>query len=199
MNSVGRDIMREIGVAVTSLLVLATTNAQAGAGTRNKPAVTDAEIPAECRTWADDLAKARTEQLTLGAKLSLASCLAVDRFQSLNLTGDDAAIKALSEAVKPSLAILDQIMQGSDPAYQIMAAQAKGDLYDSMIVRIRYTGRSDLEPQLLPWSQAADVAYSEAVRVSKAHPELLGSNVVVASAVRSSESHLQARTPPSRK
>jgi hypothetical protein len=190
--------MRGIAVAITSLLVLATTTAQAGAG-KNTPAavplVIGAEMPAACRTWADDATNARTEQLALGAKLSLANCVAVERLQALTLTGDDASMKALSEAVKPAIAVLDQIMQGSDPAYQIMAAQAKGDLYDSMVVRMRNTGR-DLEPQLLPWSQAAAIAYSEAVRVAKAHPELINSNLVVASAVRSSESRLQARTPP---
>jgi hypothetical protein len=191
--------MRGLGTIITSLLVLATTTAQAGAG-RNAPAAgplaIGAEMPAACRTWADDVTSARTEQLALGAELSLANCVAADRFQALTLTGDDASMKALAEAVKPALAMLDQITQGSDPAYQIMAAQAKGDLYDSMVVRMRNTGRSDLEPQLLPWSQAAAVAYAEAVRVAKAHPELINSNLVVASAVRSSETHLQARTPP---
>jgi hypothetical protein len=184
--------MRQIALVLSSIVIL-TTNALAG-GKAVLP-----QIPEQCRTWSDDAARAKTDQLRDGAELSLANCLLEDRVGALTLTGDDASLKALAEAFKPTVAILDQLMQGSDPTYQILAAQAKGDLYDAMVVRIRNTGRSNLEPQLAPWSQAAAVAYAEAVRVAKLHPDLIDGNPVVASAVRWSQSHLQAGASPPRK
>jgi hypothetical protein len=176
--------MRNTGLVALFLTVIVAT-------AHGKPL--PAQIPDQCRTWADDADHARTEQRRLGAELSLASCLLEDRVGALTLTGDDGSIKALGRAIEPAIAILDQIAAGSDPAYQILAAHAKGDLYDGLVVRMRNTGRSSLEAQLAPWSQAAAAAYGDAVRIAKTHPDLVDSNPVVASAVRSCESRLQER------
>ena len=186
--------MRHIAAALASLLVFATSQAHAG-GKRVEPPVAGDDPPEACRTWLDDAAAAKTDRLKLEARLSLASCLLSEHLRGLELNADDASIKALDDAVAPTLAIYDQAIKTAEPAYQIIAAQAKGDVYDAMVVRMRNTGRKDLEPQLAPWSQAALAAYTVAIKIAKQHPELVPSNPVVTSAIREAEAHLAAAQP----
>jgi hypothetical protein len=178
--------VRKIALVVSLLVVSTITRAHAG------PAVSGAETPEACRTWSDDIAAAKTDRLRVAARVSLAHCLLAERLRGIELQGDDASMKKLADAVAPTLAILDQVMQVSDPAQQIIAAQAKGDVYDAMVVRMRNTGRNGLEAQLAPWSRAANAAYADATRIAKQHPELANANPVVASAVREAEAHLAA-------
>jgi hypothetical protein len=100
----------------------------------------------------------------------------------VKLAGDDAALNALASAIKPSVAILDEVVRGGDPAYQIIAQDAKGDLYVNMVVRMRVA-----EAQLMPWLKQAAASSKEAVRIAKLHPELLTSDPVVTSAAHHSE------------
>jgi hypothetical protein len=194
--------MRKVMVTASLLLVSGAAFADGAikhpAASRG-PAPLEGNVPMECRGWVQAESHAANAQMRSGAQLSLASCLATMRFEALSLTADDASLQALAAAARPALAILDDLMRGDDAAYQIIAAQSKGDLLDAMVVRMRNTGAGALEPQLAAWLADGDAAFREALRVAKLHPELATTNPVVASAVHSSEAHLAAAPPPAGK
>jgi hypothetical protein len=175
------------GVLLVSWTALAGGDSRKPSGDR--PHVDSGGVPAECRAWVDDANNAKSDTLYIAARLSTANCMARSRMDANKPAGDDASIRALVAAVKPSLAILDEVAGRGDPSYQIIADDAAGDLYANVVVRLRMTGRV-AEPQLTPLLGQAVTAFKEAVRIAKLHPDLASGNAVVASAVHHSEANL---------
>ena len=94
-------------------------------------------IPDRCKAIASVPADATTNTPATGAKISLASCGAEARFAELKLTPDDASIQALATAAKPSLDLYDEAIAANDPAWTLIAKQARTDLLLGMAVRMR--------------------------------------------------------------
>jgi len=56
---------------------------------------------------------------------------------ALHLAPDDASVSAINAATKPSFDMLDAAIQAGDPALTPIAQQARADLVQSMVVRMR--------------------------------------------------------------
>src|SRR5881409_1300714 len=63
--------------------------------------------------------------------------IATPGLAALKLTADDAGIKALSDAAKPSLDLLDEVIKANDATLSPIANKARADLMVSMAVRLR--------------------------------------------------------------
>lgn len=100
------------------------------------PAIASAD-PDTCKSVAAVPADATDAQLQLAAKISLANCDAEARFNALKLAPDDASMRALTDAAKPSLDLLDDVIRTGDPTMVPAAKQARADLFASMAVRMR--------------------------------------------------------------
>jgi hypothetical protein len=165
-------------------------------------------VPDSCKPLANQ-ALAPSLAAALSARISLASCLADKAIASLQLCDCGASIQEIDAAAAPALALLDEAFNVGEPATQVIAAHAKGQLYTGFAVRLVGTlpavnpGASDaeaalrgmraqtLEAQLAPWREAAAAAFQRALEIAKAHPELAG-NAAVARAVSDSQQKLAA-------
>jgi len=67
----------------------------------------------------------------------MASCMAEEKLNALHVAPDDASVSAINAATKPSFDMLDAAIQAADPTVTPVAQQAKADLYQSMVVRLR--------------------------------------------------------------
>ncbi len=137
------------------------------------PPIDPGSIPAQCQGVASVPADAKVATPALAARIALATCGAQARFAQLKLTPDDAGVKALTDAVAPSFALLDDVIKANDAALSPIAAKAKSDLYVSMAVRLRNSippitmqtvgtalqehdqAHAALEPKIKPWLDAA--------------------------------------------
>ncbi len=137
------------------------------------PPIDPGSIPAQCQGVASVPADAKVATPALAARIALATCGAEVRFGQLKLTPDDAGVKALTDAVAPSFALLDDVIKANDAALSPIAAKAKSDLYVSMAVRLRNSippitmqtvgtalqehdqAHAALEPKIKPWLDAA--------------------------------------------
>lgn len=123
---------------------------------------------AECKEVAAVPADAAIGAPALAAKISLASCGAGVRFAALKLAADDASIRALSEAAKPSLELLDAVVAANDATLSPIAAKVKAGLLVGMAVRLRSSippvtmanlaehdrAHAELEPKIKAWLDA---------------------------------------------
>ncbi len=130
-------------------------------------------IPAQCQGVATVPADAKIPTPALAARIALATCGAQARFATLKLTPDDAGVKALTDAAKPSFDLLDEVIKANDSALSPIATKAKTDLYVSMAVRLRNSippitmqtvgpalqehdqAHAALEPKIKPWLDQA--------------------------------------------
>ncbi len=161
-------------VAGSLLLGSAAALAQPAAGGAAMPAPIDpGSIPAQCQGVATVPADAKIATPALAARIALATCGANARFSALKLTPDDAGIKALSDAAKPSFDLLDEVIKANDATLSPIAQKAKADLLVSMAVRMRNSippitmqtvgaplqehdqAHQALEPKIKPWLDAA--------------------------------------------
>src|SRR5262249_43811625 len=85
-------------------------------------------VPERCKAAASVPSSATTGRPALGAKISLANCSAALRFAALKLAPDDASIKALANAAKPSLDLFDEVIAANDPVMTPIAKAARADL-----------------------------------------------------------------------
>jgi hypothetical protein len=173
--------MRKMLLLVGSTVAVAAAAAPAKADVPWTPRL---QVPEACERWAQDSQRAETPRQRYSAEMSLASCTASARLDAATLPGGDRSIAALGAAIEPSLALLDDVALSRDPAYQILAADARGDLYVATIVRARSAERGIDEDSLLPWQQGADNAYATASNLAMIHPGVVIGNPVVASAVQ---------------
>jgi hypothetical protein len=128
-----------------------------------------AEVPDRCKAVASAPASARIERPALGAKLSLATCSAAARFAVLKLTPDDASIKALANAARPSLDLYDEVIRANDPVLTPVARTARANLLLGMAVRMRSSippitmqtlaqalaNHAEIELKIKPWLDQA--------------------------------------------
>jgi hypothetical protein len=136
------------------------------------PPLDAGSIPSQCQAVASVPPDAKIATPGLAARVALATCGATARFSALKLTPDDAGMKALSDAAKPSFDLLDEVMKSGDPTWTAMAQKAKADLNVGMAVRMRNSipaitmqtvgaplqehdqAHAALEPKIKPWIDA---------------------------------------------
>lgn len=181
--------MRTISILIALLVpALAAAQPAAPAPVRLDPA----KLPQSCQQFA---APAPTARLQLAARISLANCLASERLDALQLGNDpERSRRQLTEAIAPSVALLDQVIAQGDPSARIMAQHAKGDLYIGLVVRLRNTvppvpaGSSnqqhlaylqrEIEPRTYDWLARADRAFGDVRDVANANPAIVDDPVV---------------------
>jgi hypothetical protein len=100
------------------------------------PPIDAASVPPACSALAAEPA-AQIPQPALEARIALASCGAEVRFNALKLTADAESIAALNAAAKPSMDLLEVVIQHSDPVWSPVARAIRGNLYVAMAVRMR--------------------------------------------------------------
>jgi hypothetical protein len=137
--------------------------------------------------------------------VSLASCIADAKLGQLGLVDCQESVIAVDEAMAGSHELLDDVIAAGDPVLQLIALHAKGELYTSMVTRMRQTvpppGATEasiqlhanrmrvLEGMLAAWRDNATAAYQRVVAIAKASPQL-AANPVVTAALRTSRDRL---------
>jgi hypothetical protein len=169
-----------LNYVVLGSLLLGTSLAVAQPAAKAQPAaatgpgpIDPGSIPAQCQAVAAVPADAKIATPALAARIALATCGANVRFATLKLTPDDAGIKAISDAAKPSFDMLDEVIKANDPAMTAIATKARADLMVSMVVRMRNSvppitmqtvgaalqdhdqAHAALEPKIKPWLDQA--------------------------------------------
>ncbi|MGE5182525.1 MAG: hypothetical protein ACM31C_10705 [Acidobacteriota bacterium] len=170
-----------------------------------KVAVDARTLDAPCRTVASVPDDARSIVPTLEAYVSAADCMAVIRTRALKLTVTQASVDALDAAIRPSIDLLDTVIEQGDVARQIVAQHAKADLYQGLAVRLLNTvppvpptmvGRAladhahqvDVATDLVrPWRARALRAHRAVARLADKAPRLVATNPVLAYAVGDSK------------
>jgi hypothetical protein len=166
------------------------------------------KLPEACKPLAKQ-ALSPTLTVALQSRISLASCMAERAVAPLELCDCGASIVAIDAAAAPAIALLDDVISNGDPAVQVLAEHAQGQLYAGFAIRmlatlpelsasagdseraLRDMRKQTLEAQLVPWREAAMTAFQHVVDLAKAHPELAG-NKAVTTAVRDSQQRLTA-------
>ncbi len=168
---------------VVPFALLSASSAGAAPSTPTKPSITPltplaplapllpADLPAQCRELARTPASAETPPPELAAHLSVANCLAEDEMAHVALAPDDASRLALDAAVRPSLAMFDDVIAHGDAHARFLAEAAKADLYLGLVIRVRSVAttpevHAKLEPSLTPWLEQAARANREALKVA---------------------------------
>lgn len=137
------------------------------------PVTIDTSSAPSCAAVAAIPADAKIPGPALAAKIAFATCGANARFAQIKLTPDDAGLKALSDAAKPSFDMLDEVIKANDSTLSPIAQKARVDLLISMVVRMRNSippitmqtvgtalqehdsAHAALEPKIKPWLDAA--------------------------------------------
>jgi hypothetical protein len=163
-------------------------------------------IPEPCKAIAKQALAARLAS-ALSARISLASCMAERAIAPLQLCDCADSVVAIDGAVKPALALLDDVIANGDPAMQMLAEHAVGQLYVGFATRMMATlpqvaaaasesevalrdmRKQTLEAQLAPWREAALASFEHVVELAKAHPQV-ARTPAIATAVRDSQQRL---------
>lgn len=170
-----------------------------------------ATVPAPCRPLAKQ-AGAPTAAIALAGRVSLASCMVEHAVAPISLCDCGESIAAVDKAAAPAIALIDEVISAAehlDPAGQLIATHAKGEIYAGFTVRLLATlpkpgaeaGEAELtlrdlrhqalDAQLAPWRATATTAFQRVVALAQAHPELAG-KPAVAAALRDSQQRLAA-------
>lgn len=91
---------------------------------------------ADCSVFAPP-ASATIPRPGIASKISTANCMAEEKLNALHLAPDDASINAVNDATKASFDMFEAAIQAGDATLTPIAQQAKADLYQSMVVRMR--------------------------------------------------------------
>jgi hypothetical protein len=172
-------------------------------------------VPEACQPLANQAAAA--SPAALSARISLAICLADRAVAPLSLCDCGESILAVDTATEPALALLDEVIDTSDPASQAIAEHAEGELYAGFTARLlatlpalrpdaspaeatlREMRRQTLDAQLAPWREAATRSFQRVAELARAHPELADQPAVM-TVVRDSQQRLApSRMPSSRR
>jgi hypothetical protein len=167
-----------------------------------------AALPEACKPLAKQ-ALSPTLSVAFAGRMSLASCMAERAIAPLELCDCGESIVAIDKAAAPAIALLDEVIEKSDPATQALAEHAEGQLYNGFVTRLQATlppltagatesemalrdmRKQTLEAQLAPWREAAMASFQRVVDLVKEHPAL-ANNRVVAAAHRDSQQRLAA-------
>lgn len=144
-------------------------------------------LPARCAPLRQVPASAKIPVPRIDAKISIANCMAEDALSRLSITPDRTSVQAMNRAVAPSVAILDRVIAEAAPAQQLVAQNAKRDLYEGLVVRARASiphaniaAETKLDPLVAPWQNEARQAELAMRQLTRAHPELAQGDQVVA-------------------
>jgi hypothetical protein len=189
---------------IISCLLVSSLPALADSGASLAP-IDPVRVPAVCREVSPMPHDSRTVTTALAASLTAANCMAEMAMNTRIFIDTDGSIATIDGAMAPSVAMFDAIVAQGDPAEQIIALHAKGDLYTGLVVRMRNalppaptgTGHtfevatSDwqlrhaiLEDKLEPWLVKADRAFQTVAELGVDHPELVARNPVLLHDVR---------------
>lgn len=162
-------------------------------------------VPEACRALAQRAVA--PGPAALSARISLAVCMADRAVAPLALCDCGESILAVDTAAEPALALLDEVIDVGDPASQVIAEHAEGELHAGFAVRLlatlpalrpdaspaevalREMRRQTLDAQLAPWRDAATRSFQRVVELARAHPEL-ADHTAVKTAVRDSQERL---------
>jgi hypothetical protein len=146
-------------------------------------------VPQKCL----DLAlRAGSPEPTLAqtSRLSLATCIANERVQTVAVCDCQQSVQDLNEAIAPAVQILDELASVGEPTYRVLALKAEADRYQILAQKLLATlpqlgpnasaderdlhemRQTMLRPMIEPWLTRAQNAYVEVDRIAKAHPEL---------------------------
>lgn len=164
-----------------------------------------ADVPDACKGLAKTGASASVNQ-ALSARTSLAVCLADQKTKPLVLCDCEQSVREIEAAIQPSLDMLDEVFALGDPAQQVLARSAQGEMLQSLATRMLATvpapvnGSPEaislhdtrvqlLQPLIAPWQQQAQAAFAAVDQLAKKNPQLAKNQAVVA-AVRTSRQRL---------
>lgn len=146
-----------------------------------------ANIPGRCAVLAQVPASARIPEPAIDARISIANCTAEEALSRLTIRPDNASVQEMNRAVAPSLAMLDDVIAHAPPDRQLIAQDAKRDLFQGLIVRTRsslhhadITAQNRLDPLVTPWQDEAHQAQMAMRELVRTHPQLAQGDQVVA-------------------
>ena len=161
----------------------------------------DTSKASSCASSAQIPADAKIDKPAYEAHISFAHCAAAARLQGLaNVNDDDAGMKAVADAIEPSVAILDDVIKAGEPQYVVIAEALKAQLWVAAAVRMRNTipgitmttvgepladhdrRHAALEPKIKPWLDQAAAGFERVKTAASSKPEL-ATNPVVKAAV----------------
>ena len=153
-------------------------------------------IPLQCR--------AVVSGTRMGARISLASCIAEEALDKLQLDVSTTSVTAMGRAVDYPMQLLGSVVAVGSPVERVQALRAESDLYRGMISRIRRTTEyltwhttgaqlarakaqhRAVEIAIAPWLQAATAADGMIAQIARAHPEV----------ARDPVAHFAVKRPP---
>jgi hypothetical protein len=164
-------------------------------------AATADPIRERCRPFGQYPANARNDVPKFEAMIAIAQCRAEQSMETVEIRPNIDGVLALDAAVQPAMQLLDVVIEHGDLAHRMIAAHAKGALYDAMTVRVRssipmFVGKPsdrrfaeyhakihEADAVVQPWIDLADDSYAEVSRLAKDDPALLVENQVLANIV----------------
>lgn len=163
------------------------------------------ELPEACRELGT-LAGSPSTNRALSARIALAGCEVDEKAKGLVLCDCEQSVLEVNEILDPSLTLLGEVVENGNPALQILARHAEGQLLASFATRLlntvppavnatsealalRETRLAMVQPLVEPWQRRSREAFAEIDRIARAHPAL-EKNAAVVAAVRDSRSRL---------
>lgn len=164
-------------------------------------------LPDRCASHAR-FAHAAVKPIAAAARLSLAQCLIAPSLAPIKSVLDTGeSMQTLERAVAQSLVLFDEVVALGDPTRQVLAAHAKGQLYEDLLGRMAqavppptggeaaaalYQSRKTvLDLMLQPWRDAATASFETAIAIAKAHPKVAAKHPTVRDVLARSEVRLQ--------
>ena len=95
------------------------------------------DLPAQCQPLNEIPASAQIPGPATAARISVANCVAEVAMNQLTVRPDIDSLAELGGAVAASMDMLDDVIRIGDPYWNVIAQNAKHDLYVGMIVRTR--------------------------------------------------------------
>lgn len=158
-----------------------------------EPALTELDVEAlavPCRALAE-VANSKARVRALGARVSLASCLADAAMTGLQLVDGEESVLAIEEALAPSRALLDEVLEHAarDAETRMVAQRAIAMLYAGAASRMLQTvpppvdgsdasqalrdiRLANVETMIAPWRTVELRAHAEIVKLADAYPRL---------------------------
>lgn len=164
-----------------SVLFLLVLTATASAGPTLAP-LNRANLPKQCQAVATEPASARTMTPRYAAYTSAANCMAMVSLESLHVQPNADGVKAIDQAIQPSIDLLDGVIRAGDPAAALIAQYSKADLYrGAMVVLLSPEHQlDDVAFQLTRgWRDQSAESFAEVARLDNQNPSL-ASNPVIA-------------------
>jgi len=148
------------------------------------------------------LASSPSQNQALSARIALGRCVVEQEVKKIALCDCEQAVDQINEVLDPTLAMLDEVFGAGDPATQILARHAQGDLLASLATRMLATVPAPtdssesaaqlhetrlrmLRPMIEPWLARAHSAFEDVDRLARANPQVT-KNPAVAAAVQAS-------------